>query len=1056
MIINFYPIKCWKDLWRYAHRKGGWLLPFLVMVYLQLSAQDYRQVQGIVMDAAETPIAGASVAVKGTSIAVATDNNGRFVLRIPSGKQVLVVSHLGSERLELAVENETDIKVVLSSADIMLEETVVVGYGQQKRETVVGAITQTTGKVLERTGGVSSLGAALTGNLPGLVTHASTGMPGEENPRIVIRGQNSWNGNDPLILVDGVERPEFFSQMDILSVESISVLKDASATAVFGSRGANGVIIVTTKRGAEGRAEITGRVNTTSKFVSQLPGKMDAYDAIGVRNRAIEYELSLNPASWNDIIPYDIRYKYRSPLNQEEAERYPNVDWQDLMFKDYAMAYNANVAIRGGTRVTKYFSSVDYQKEGDLFRQFENNRGYTPGYDYNRLNLRSNLDFQLTPSTKLQSSLSGTYGVRKSPWGGGNEYGFWIAAYQNPPDALIPRYSDGTWGYYQPNEQAALNSIRILSLGGVSYTTTAQLSTNFVLDQQLDMLLKGLNFKGTLAVDNRFVETGRGVNDLYNSFQQKWINPRTGQVIFKEAFDSQTGFDYYDQGAAWSPTGGSVSGGQTQRRLFYQLQLNYTGTVANDHNYTAMGLMSRQEEATGSMVPRYREDWVFRGTYNFRNKYMVEYNGAYNGSEQFAPEYRFGFFSSGGVGWNISEEPFMKKVKGLDLLKISASYGEVGADNIGPDRFLFMNQWAYGDASQLGVVGEAGEFSPYTWYRETMVGNPAVRWETAYKYNLALDFGFLDGLIGGRLDYFQDNRKDILMAGDRSVPGYYGTDAPAANLGRMRTKGFELTLHFNHTFSNGIRIWADFAMTHAKDEVLFRDDPQLLHDYQKQQGYQLGQARTHIGHGYYNSWDELYASTPHNTNDANKLPGNYHILDINGDGIIDAFDSAPYGYSGIPQNTYNTNLGFEWKGFNVFLQFYGVNNVSRQVVFNSLTGQVNRVYEEGTYWSKDNIHADVPMLRWQTLTAGFNAGHRYFYDGSYLRLKNAEIGYRFQPEWTRRLGVANFRVFVSGNNLLLWTDMPDDRESNFAGTGWASQGAYTTVRRLNLGCNVTL
>lgn len=1055
MLIVFYLNRFWRN----QLRLPAWVVTFFLLVVLLVPlhafAQDYRQIQGIVMDLNETPISGASVAVQGTSIASATDDGGRFTLRVPVGRQVLVISHLGSQRQELTIENDTDIKIVLSGSDILLEETVVIGYGQQRRETVVGAITQTTGKVLERTGGVSSLGAALTGNLPGLITNASTGMPGEENPQIVIRGQNSWNGNDPLILVDGVERPEFFSQMDILSVETISVLKDASATAVFGSRGANGVIIVTTKRGNEGRAEISARVNTTAKFVSQLPGKMDAYDAIGVRNQAIEYELARNPASWNDIIPYDIRNKYRFPADLEEAERYPNIDWQDMMFRDYAMAYNANVAIRGGTRSTKYFSSVDYQKEGDLFESFANNRGYTPGYDFNRLNFRSNLDFQLTPSTKFQTNLSGTYGVRKSPWGGGNAYGFWIAAYGNPPDAFIPRYSDGTWGFYEPNEQAALNSIRILSLGGVSYTTTAQLSTNFVLDQNLDMLIRGLNFKGTLAVDNRFVEANRGVNDLYNSFQQKWINPRTGQVTYKEAYDSNTNFDYYDQGAAWSPTGGGVNGGQTLRRMFYQLQLNYANTIANDHNYSLMGLMNRQQEAIGSVIPIYREDWVFRGTYNFRNKYMVEYNGAYNGSERFAPEYRFAFFSSGGLGWNISEENFMKPIQFLDLLKLSASYGEVGADNIGSSRFLFMNQWAYGYSSQMGVVGEGGEYSPYTWYRETMVGNPSVRWETAYKYNVALDFGFLNGLIGGRFDYFYDNRIDILIAADRAVPSYYGANAPAANLGRMETRGYEFTLNLNHTFNNGFRVWADFAFTHAKDRILERDDPELLSGYQKQQGFQLGQARTHIGHGYYNTWDELYASTPHNTNNQNKIPGNYHILDFNGDGVIDGFDSAPYGYSGVPQNTFNTNIGFEWKGFDLFLQFYGVNNVSRQVVFNSLTGLVNRVYEEGSYWSKDNVDADVPMLRWQTLTAGYNSGHRFFYDGSYLRLKNAEVGYRFQPQWTRRLGVESFRVFLNGNNLLLWTDMPDDRESNFAGTGWASQGAYPTVRRVNFGCNLT-
>src|SRR5690606_16304584 len=276
----------------------------------------------------------------------------------------------------------------------------------------------------------------------------------------------------------------------------------------------------------------------------------------------------------------------------------------------------------------------------------------------NRLNFRSNLDFQLTPTTKLQTNLGGSYGVRKTPWGGGNDYGFWIAAYNNSPDAFIPRYSDGTWGYHNPSEQAALNSIRILSVSGAEYRTTARISTNFALEQKLDMLVKGLSFKGTLAIDNTFVEFGRGVNDLYNAFQQKWIDPETGQVFYEEAFDPNTRFDFQDQSSSWVTSGGAIGG--DQRRMFYQGQLNYTTTVADEHNITAMGSLCRQPDAQGNQIPRYREDWVFRTTYNYKNKYLIEYNGAYNGSEKFGPGYRFAFFSSGGLGWTVSEESFMQ------------------------------------------------------------------------------------------------------------------------------------------------------------------------------------------------------------------------------------------------------------------------------------------------------------------------------------------------------------------------------------------------------------
>jgi TonB-linked SusC/RagA family outer membrane protein len=1002
---------------------------------------------------------GVTILIKGTNNGTATDVDGYYALEVPSSESILVFSFVGYVTLERQVGSNSVIDVTLAPDFTALQEVLIVGYGEQKKETVVGSVTQTNSDVLMRTAGTPNLTNALTGNLPGLITTASTSMPGQENPQIVIRGNNSWNNNAPLILVDGVERPEFFNTMDVGSVESISVLKDASATAVFGSRGANGVIIVTTKRGRTGKAEITARFNTTLKVVSKLPGVKDAYDAIGVRNEAIEYELSENPDSWKDIIPQQEREKYRNPANAKEAERYPNIDWQDEMFKNYAMAYNANVGIRGGNEFAKYFANIDFQSEQDLFKSINNDRGYQPGYNYNRLNFRNNLDFQLSPTTKLSTNLGGSYGVRKSPWGGGDAYPFWVAAYSNSPDGIYPRYSDGTWGYNDQNTKVGQNSLRTLSVSGVEYTTTAQLSTNFVLDQDLSMLVKGLSIKGTLAIDNTFIETGRGVNDLYNALQEKWINPETGVDKYKSPYDASTRFDFFDQGASWSPASGEITTwGGNARKTFYQIQLNYTKTIAEKHNLTLMGLMNRQEWATGDEVPHYREDWVFRTTYNYDRKYMVEYNGAYNGSERFAPEYRFAYFSSGGLGWMLSEEGFMKSISAIDMFKIRGSYGEVGDDSggaTGANRFAFQNQWAYSTRSKLGTFGWRSEESPYTWYQQSSLGNPSVRWETVYKYNLGSDFSFLDGMITGNVDFFRDDRKDILIQGNgRAVPSYFGAEAPIANLGKMRTQGYEFKLGANHKLDNGLNLYIDFAMTHAKDKIIKRDDPFLLEDYKKQAGFQLGQARTSISSGYYSTWDDLYASTVHNTNDDTKIPGNYHIIDYNGDGIIDNLDNAPYGYSGTPQNTFNTNIGFDYKGFSFFVQFYGVNNVSRQVVFTSLDG-ANRVYDQGSYWSETNTNADTPMPRWKSLQS-YADGSRYFYDGSYLRLKNVEVAYTFKTAWVKKMGIQSLRVYLNGNNLFLWTKMPDDRESNFAGTGWASQGAYPTVKRINFGFNVSL
>ncbi|HEY1113550.1 MAG TPA: TonB-dependent receptor [Chitinophagaceae bacterium] len=1022
----------------------------IIFTGLPVFAQNTIVVKGKVISDTGGPLV-ASVTVKGTEKGVSSDADGTYVITAPDNG-TLVISSVGYTPQEVKVSKRVLINVTLVSATRELEQVVVVGYGRQKKEGVVAAVTQTTGKVLERAGGVSNIGAALTGNVPGLITAQSTGLPGEEDPLIIIRGRSSWNNSDPLVLVDGVERP--MTSVDISSVETISVLKDASATAVFGSRGANGVILITTKRGQVGKASIRGTVNTVMKRPSKLPGKYDSYDALRIRNEAIEYELAMSPSSWNDYLPQEMLNKYRNPASPEEAERYPNVDWADALFNDHAMSYNANLNISGGTPFVKYFTSADFLNEGDLFKVYDNKRGYQPGFGFNRLNVRSNLDFQLTNSTLFKTNLSGSYGARKSPWGfTGNQYGPWLDAYTTAPDVFMPVYSDGSWGYYAPSEGRAENSARSLAIGGIQYQTTTRLTTDFVLEQDLNKLIRDLRFSGTLSMDNTFVERDRGVNDLYNDTQRKWIDPETGAVIYKQAFDGVTNFDF-QEGIKWAPAAGSVGG--NQRRTFYQLQLNYAKSIARKHNLTAMGLLNRNILANGSQVPSYREDWVFRTTYNYNNKFTAEYNGAYNGSEKFGPDYRFAFFSSGGVNWIVSSEKFMKSLSFINLLKLRASYGQTGDDGAG-GRWLYMTSWAYGGnppASRMGVTGEAAERSPYNWYRETSVGNPNIRWERAEKLNLGTDIELFKGMIGVKADVFQDKRRDILLT-NRVLPPYYGTTPPVANLGKVNSKGYELELHFNKNFSKKLRVWSDLNMTHTENKIIEADNPALLPDYQKTEGKPIGQTYSYVSQGQYNTWDELYASTVHNTNDRFKLPGNYYIVDYNGDGVIDAQDNIPYGYSSWPENTYNATFGFDWKGLSAFVQLYAVNNATRQVVFNSLASQSHTVYDEGTYWSKDNFNADVPMPRWLTTPAGYYRGTQYMYDGSYVRLKNAEIAYTINSGFIQKMNLSSFRIYINGNNLYSWSKMPDDRESNFAGTGWASQGAYPTVKRYNLGANIT-
>ena len=1042
----------------------------LVGAFCSLNAQAQKiQVKGNLVDGTGEPLIGATVKVKGNAgVGAVTDFDGNFIISVPSENSTLVFTYVGMKTKEVKVGKKREFKLTLED-DNAIGEVVVVGYGQQKKASVVGAITQTTGKVLERAGGVSDIGSALTGNLPGVITSSSSGMPGDEDPKIVIRGVSSWNSSDPLVLVDGIERP--MSSVDIHSVQSISVLKDASATAVYGVKGANGVILITTKRGTEGKAKISASASSALKLVSKLPETYGSADALYYVNQAIKHELGLSPSSWGDIRSTDFINNYNAPAGSIDpetgllmSERYPDVDWQKELFKDYAMSYNANVNIAGGTKAVKYYAAIDYQHEGDLFREWENNRGYTSGYGFNRINVRSNLDFQLTKTTTLKANLSGSHGIRKSPYGldkgSWAETQLWQAAYSAPHDTFLPQYSDGTWGYFPKDDQGSPNSVTNLALHGEQSTTTTRINTDFTLEQDLSFITKGLKASALVSWDNVFVEASRGIDDLDHAAQYKYIDPITGEVTYKQKPGGKNNFDFVET-IAWKTDAGALNNNLTQRNLFYQAQL-YWGRKFGQHDVTAMGVFNRSERATGSQFTNYREDWAFRTTYNYADRYMLEYNGAYNGSEKFSKDNRFAFFNSGAIGWNVANEKWFKpvaetKVFGrnlVDILKLRYSYGEIGEDNVW-ERWLYQTTWAYGGKTHLDSTNPNNE-SIYTWYKEAKVGNPDIHWEKAIKQNFGIDYAFLGGLVAGSLEFFSEKRSDIMIAGSsRSVPFYFGASAPYVNKGRTKTTGYELEVRLKYDFANGIHAYANMNMTHAKNVVTEHDDPVMLPSYQKNVGYSIGQAKSYLDNGTAQSWDDVIAMTPHNTNDNQKLPGQYIITDFNGDGVIDTNDSAPYGYTGTPQNTYNATIGIDYKGFSIYAQFYGVTNVSRYVAFNSLPKSfLHTVFKEGAHWSPSTPDG-IPSLRVNS-TPSYYESTRFLYDGSFCRLKNLEVAYTWNGGWIKSLGLSMLKVYVNGNNLFLWTDMPDDRESNFAGTGLASQGAYPTMKRINFGFKLEL
>ncbi|MEO6734688.1 MAG: SusC/RagA family TonB-linked outer membrane protein [Ferruginibacter sp.] len=1024
------------------------------VICLPVLAQNSRTISGVVLDAQKASITGASVQVKTTSISTSTDQNGKFSISVPAGKNVLVISHVGKVSQQIDIRNKQTIVVTFSDSSAILDDVVVVGYGRQKKASVVGAISQVSGKVLERTGGVSNLGMTLTGNLPGLVTTSSTGIPGGEDPQILIRAQTSWGSSSPLVLVDGVERPGSLGTLDITSIEGISILKDASATAVYGVRGANGVILITTKKGVIGRPTIRVRSNMTIKTASKLPEKYDAYDALSLKNEVIQRELMATTAGWTSVKPQDILNKYRNPASAAEWDRYPNVDWEKELFKSNAKSYNTSVNVSGGSNFVTYFAAVDFVSEGDLFKSFPNGRGYTSNYNYNRTNVRSNLDFNLTKTTKLTTRLFGSNGVRQGPWGSlDGDAGYWASAYRSAPDAVRPIYSDGTWGWFAPRNADVPNSVYNLAVSGIDKRTATQLTTDFVLQQGLGMLVKGLDFRASFSLDNNFREDSRGIDDRFNGPQRKWIDPETGVVALETPLNTGTQLDYFDP-IRWTTQAGSVNTGQTYRRSNYQIGLNYANKVGK-HDLTGLAMLQREKYATGSEFPWYREGWIFRATYNYDTRFPVEINGAYNGSAKFGPDYRFAFFPSFSAGWVLTNEKFMDNVRFIDLLKIRGSWGKVGDDNSG-SRNAYSDQLSFGGNAIMGSQPPSN--TPYTFYRITQLGNPNLSWETVKKSNIGVEYSFFKGRVAGSVDVYNDDRTDIIINGnERAIPTYFGVNAPQANLGRVKGKGYEIELRLSQTIGKNLRVYANTNMTHAENKTIFRDDPELLPANQKRAGYMIGQYRSYLDYGYLQSWDDMYGTAQRSTNDQNKLSGDYKVIDVNGDGVIDQYDQDAYGYNGTPQNTYNATIGLDWKGLSFFVQFYGVNNVTRQVRFPTFNTYPNSnvAFVEGTFWTKES-GGEMPLPRWSTLYPNGGEATRYAYDGSYVRLKNAEIAYTLSGKIVNHLGMKSVRIYANGNNLLLWTKMPDDRESNFSGAGDGGNGAYPTLKRFNVGLDINL
>lgn len=995
-----------------------------------------HSIKGQIVDAkSNEPLIGVNITVEGTSNGTISDVDGHFTLTaIPDA--VLKISYIGYREILLKVADlKKDAIISLEEDSKQLEEVVVVGYGVQKKVTSVGSITQTGGNELMKGGSVNSVSEALQGKLNGVVAINSSGMPGDNEVKMYIRGKSTWDNTDPLVLVDGIERN--MNDVDMNEIESISVLKDASATAVYGVRGGNGVILITTKRGTDTAPVINFSANYTFKSPTTSMKLADHVTAMQAYNMAMA-----NDASWDKLIPQSTIDAWSRAYAEGNYGAYndvfPYVNWWDELITG-GFTQNYNINIRGGTDYMKYFASAGYQGDGDIY-DLKKNDDFDPRHTYKRYNWRSNFDFNFTKSTKLSINIAGSMGYRNKSID--NDSPFNRILTESTSDHPI-MYSDGNWG-----DDEEKNPVANMNLGGAKLRKTFQGWYDASLEQKLDFITKGLKVAAKVSYSsssttNTDVYRGGGSADqaLKSIVRYHRVYDYANPVVNTDGTITYPMIEDKRLPTSESvplPPGVTMWDGLDAytRRFYYEFSVAYNRSF-NDHNVSALALVNRKiyderytENNTQYMrFPNYNEDWVGRVTYNWKERYLTEMNISYTGSEKFARGERFGLFPSFSLGWRLSEEPFIKKSIGkvLTNAKFRYSWGKVGSD-AGAKRWNYIQQFTSDGNITLGTDASGQIWGPL--YHEGDVANLNSTWEKSTKQNLGIEIGLWNKL-DITLDLFDEKRKDILME-PQTTSFITGAKFNALNIGSTKNHGFELELHYNDKIGSDFRYHVGFTLASSENRVVFRDDPVNGPDHLKEAGKPIGHQNRYLAVGNYETIDDVFNNAQ--TGSINSVapgqvvPGDFIYIDFDSNGILNGQDKVAVDELNYPLHTYGLNLGFDWKGLSFSAMFYAPTGVYKLV---------NSVYSASFKSGKINAQPDV-MNAWTPETAntsgvrapalhltndgafnGTESTYRY-QNFSYLRLKTMELGYNLPKKWLKTVGLKSLQVYVTGNNLLTW------------------------------------
>ena len=1002
-----------------------------------------RSVKGLVLDETDTPVAGAFVTVKGETRGAMTDGAGRFEISVKNS-DVLVVSFLGYEDEQITVGTQSDILVKLVPQANQLEEVVMVAYGAQKKASVIGSITTVDAEVLKAP--IGQLSTGLAGKLAGVVAVQHTGEPGS-SAEFWIRGVNTFGANAyPLILVDGVER-----SMDLVDTEDIasfSILKDATATALYGVRGANGIVLITTKRGSESKPKVSVKLETGVTAPTQLPRMASA-------EQFIDYLNTMQPGMIDDFSRsmYLESDEVRSRrVNEAEdalpilySDLYPNVDWMSMLLKSHAVNHKANIAVVGGTKNVRYYAGGSYYFEDGIFNVARNDR-YNSQMNYQKFNFRTNVDINITKSTVLGMDLSTQFTKKNKP--GSDISEIYNYALQISPIGFPVVFSDGTLS----NPENGRNPYNLINNMGYAVASTQNAQTTVSLTQDFsEFLLEGLTAKLQVSWDAKS-------NTSYTNV----ILPR---IYFLRFNDEIKDYEYALQGNSGTGYINTSSSGVTgQTILNVEASANYEHSFNSAHRVSGMFLWYLRQRTNinpGSYwytFPYKSLGIAGRATYSYRDRYFAEFNFGYNGSENFSPGHRFGFFPSGAVGWLVSNERFWDPIKTwVSLLKFKASIGKVGNDQIGGNRRFGYNTTM--DTSGIagfywGLTGPVGTSGVTTGD----IGNPGIVWEEALKRNVGVEINFWQDHIKFQLDYFNDYRSGIFIE-RQSLPSAVGMrKTQYTNIGEMQNSGFDLSAQFDYTFSNGLNLSARGNYTFNRNKRVYDDKPSQVWPYQNTAGFANGQQRGLIAEGLFMSQEEI--DTWPTQTFGSVAPGDIKYRDINGDGQVDAYDVVPIGYTSIPEINYGFGLSVSWKGFDASVFFSGMAHVTRIIGgYNLYGGAASNVKVQGQIfadvaeksWSVNpSPDAEYPRFSTETPANNLRASTYWQKDMSFLRLKNAELGYTLPKKWTKKIGISTARIYLQGVNLLTFSAFKlwdPELESSYG-------NVYPLTRNVSLGLNL--